>query len=932
MRNVGALLVMTITCPTFAADPKGIEFFEKRIRPVLNEHCLSCHSVEAEKNKKLKAGLYLDSRESILKGGDSGPSAVVGKPKDSLLVKAMHFDGDTKMPPKGKLPAAIVADFEQWVAMGLPDPRTSTGPKKQVGLSVEVGKNYWSYKPVVRPALPPSDPWAVNEIDRFVLAKLREKGLKPANDATSAILARRLYFDLTGLPPTPEQIDTFAKAHAQNAQVAIDALIDQLLASPAFGERWGRHWLDVARFAESLTLRGFVFNEAWRYRDYVIESFNRDVPFDRFVREQVAGDLMPAGSPDERQRQLTATSFLVLGNTNLEEQDKKLLRMDVVDEQLDVIGKGVLGQTITCARCHDHKFDPIPTRDYYAMAGILRNAKAMEHSNVSKWIEVPLPAPAAEEQKYKDHQKAVAALQARIKEAKAKNAPKTVAAKVLPVTDIAGIVVDDAQAKKVGEWQHSTHSGNYIGDGYVHDMNGGKGEKTLTFQPDLPQAGRYEVRLAYSPGTSRAEKVPVSVFSADGEKNIDVDMRKAPTIDGRYISLGEYRIEKNGQGYVIIETEGTTGHVTADAIVFIPLDKPLPKKDVVAKLNAPEGDPIKKMEAELKKLQENGPKRAMVMSVVEESKIEDARIHLRGSVQNLGDVVRRGFMQVATHGPSPSISDKQSGRLELANWLASSSNPLTARVYANRAWHWLFGAGIVRTVDNFGTTGEMPSHPELLDYLAQQFMSEGWSVKKLVREIVRSRTYRMSSDAMVKGDLDPENRLLWKANRRRLEAESIRDTMLTVSGKLSMERGGPTFPANLAADYGYKGSDNRRSVYQPMFRNALPEALEAFDMADPSLVTGKRNTSTVAPQALFMLNNPFPAEQARYAANRLLAEKHGDDKERLDRAYRLALGRLPTDREREVHARFVSSSQSPVDTWTSVFHALFASADFRFVE
>jgi hypothetical protein len=929
MRLVSAPIVAVIgifiAAPLSAAEP-GVEFFEKKIRPVLAEHCFKCHSADAEKAKKLKASLLLDSRDGVRKGGDSGPALVAGKVAESLIIQALKYDGDTKMPPSGKLPDAVIADFEQWVKMGAPDPRTATAGRKQVGMSVEEGRKFWAYQPLRPPSVPgvKNQDWALADIDRFILARLEAKGLKPAADAERAILARRVYYDLTGLPPSPEEVDAFV---ADKDPKAFEKLVDRLLESPHFGERWGRHWLDVARFGESLTLRGFILKEAWRYRDYVIDSFNRDVPFDRFIREQIAGDLLPAATIEDRRRQLIATTLLAMGNNNLEEQDKNQLRMDVVDEMLDVIAKGFLGQTVTCARCHDHKFDPIPTRDYYAMAGILRNAKAMEHANVSKWIEVPLPGSQEEEAAYRKHDEEVAKLQARIKTAKAKAGP--VVARILPVSEVPGIVVDDAQAKKVGEWQHSVHSGHYIGDGYLHDQNMAKGQKTLTFQPDLPNAGKYEVRLAYSPGTSRSDAVPVTVFSADGEKTIHVDMRKHPPIDDRWISLGEYRVERNGQAYIIIDNEGTKGHVTADAVTFIPLDKPMPK----AKGEKSKGDAdlVKQLEAELKRLQESGPKRQMAMTVVEEAKIEDAKVHVRGSVHNLGAVAPRGFLQVASFGKPPAMPPNQSGRVELANWIASKDNPLTARVMANRVWHWLFGSGIVRTVDNFGTTGEAPSHPELLDHLATRFIALDWSTKQLVREIVLSRTYRQSATNSAAASADPENRLFARANRRRMEAECIRDTMLVVSGKLSPDRGGPSYPATLAADYGYKGSDNRRSVYLPVFRNALPEALEAFDFADPSMVTGKRNVSTVAPQALYLLNHPFPVEQARHSAERLLAESHPDDAARIVRAYRLALGREPTAGEREIAMRFLAKRDAK-EAWAGVFHALFASADFRYVD
>jgi cytochrome c553 len=919
-----------------ADDPKGVEFFEKKVRPILVASCYECHSGQA---KKLKGGLLLDSREGVLKGGHQGPALVPGDAEKSLLVRAVRWqDEDLQMPPRQKLAEAQIADLVAWVRMGAPDPRSgkAAAPAKKAGMTVAEGKKFWAYAPLRKPALPPvrDASWPQTDLDRFVLAALEARGLRPAPPAERPVLLRRLYYDLVGLPPTPEEVDAFVRDGASDA---LERVVDRLLASPHFGERWGRHWLDVARFAESLTLRGFVFKEAWRYRDYVIASFNEDAPFDRFVREHVAGDLLPAASPEERRRQLVGTTFLVLGNTNLEEQDKKQLDMDVVDEQLEAIGRAFLAQTIGCARCHDHKFDPIPTRDYYALAGILKNARSLEHANVSKWLEMPLPTHPAREAELRKHEEAVAALEARIKAEKAKGEASAKGASpkpggVLAVADVPGIVVDDARAEKVGDWQSSTYSGTYIGAGYLHDKNAGKGEKSLTFQPELA-AGTYEVRFAYSPGTGRAKNVPVTILSAEGESMVAINQEEPPPIDGRYVSLGRFRFENN-QGYVIVSNEGTQGHVTADAMVFLPIGK------LETARPAPEAKPakdapveVKRLEAELKRLQETGPKRDLVMGVREETKIADVRIHHRGSVHTLGEPVPRGFLQVALAGPPPTLPPDQSGRLQLADWLAGAGNPLPSRVFVNRAWHWLFGAGIVRTTDNFGTTGEAPSHPELLDYLAVRFVEEGRSVKRLVRQLVLSSTYRMASaNAAPAGDKDPDNRLLWRMNRRRLDAECLRDTLLHVSGRLKTEAGGPTFPAGLASDYGYAHADTRRSVYVPAFRNALPDVFEVFDFADTSVVTGRRDVSTVAPQALFFMNNPFVLEQARHAAGRLLAEPHADDRSRLLRAYRRTLGRPPSEAEAGVALRFVAQGKDATAAWAGLFHALFASIEFRYVD
>ncbi|HWE01729.1 MAG TPA: DUF1553 domain-containing protein [Tepidisphaeraceae bacterium] len=801
---------------------------------------------------------------------------------------------------------------------------------------------YWSYRQIQHPIAPRvrDESWPSGDIDRFILANLESRGLQPAPDATPGVLIRRLYFDLVGVPPTPEAIGEFT--HDPSAD-RVERLVDKLLASPRFGQRWGRHWLDVARFGESLTLRGFLLKDAWRYRDYVIDAFNRDRPFDQFMREQVAGDLLPADSIDDRRRQLIATEYLVLGNVNLEEQDKKQLEMDVVDEQINAISSGFLAQTIGCARCHDHKFDPISTRDYYAMAGILHSTQAMEHANVSKHLEIPLPVDPARETILKKHETAVADLQMKIAQARQSLAraagPNGIVGKVVAVADLPGIVVDDAHARRVGTWKHSTFVKSYIGDGYLSDDNDRVESKTLTFSPEAIESGTYEVRFAYTPGGNRASNVAVTVFSADGDKKTVVDERMAPPADGHFISLGRHNFEKGGQAYVLVSNEDADGRVTADAVQFLPADATgagaVAGSSAARSRASAANDPrVKKLEAELKTLIAAGPARETIEGVRESKQISDTRVHIRGNVHSLGDVVPRGFLHVISMTSTPVIGPGESGRRELGEWLADPQNPLPARVMANRAWHWLFGAGIVRTVDNFGTTGEQPSDPQLLDYLATRFVADKWSLKSLVRRIVLSHAYRLSSaDDARNRAADPENRRVWRMNRRRLDAECIRDAMLTISGQLSDEAGGPSYKPGLTADFGYRQNARCASVYLPAFRNAAPELFEAFDCADPSVSTGRRNVSTVAPQALFMLNSAFVIDQASHAAAELLADKTcTDDASRVVRAYRLTLSREPTERELKLMLEFVKDSNGAGarDGWAMVFHALFASIDFRY--
>jgi len=814
---------------------------------------------------------------------------------------------------------------------------------KRVTNDIEAGRKHWAYQPFKAPAIPEVTDanWPANDVDRFILAKLESMGLQPGPDTKKITLVRRLYFDLVGLPPTPEEIARFVDDKSPDAY---ENLVDRLMESPRFGERWGRHWLDVARYAESMSLRGRLLKHAWRYRDYVIDAFNDDLPYDQFLRQQLAGDLLEATSVDAQRRNLIATTYLMMGDALLENQDKSQLDMDYVDEQLDAIGQGLLAQTIACARCHDHKFDPIPTRDYYAMAGILKNVQWLKHGNVSNFMEKPLPLSEETKQELEVHDASVARLKSEIKTLKAKLellSPKTYP-KIVAASSLPGIVVDDDDVLVVGKWTHSVHSKHYIGKRYIHDANKGKGDKTLSFVPKLPGDGEYEVRFAYSHGGGRASNVPVTVFSAAGEKTIIVDMRKTPPLEERFISLGTFRFEATEQSRVLISNEGTNGVLTADAVQFLPVDNDTTvttrsASQVAKELAVAEQKELKtkmaKLTTDLSALQKRKPAPEMVQSFNEKSKPTDMKINIRGNIDNLGAIAPRGVLQVANYGPAPKMPTNASGRLELADWIVDPANPLTARVMTNRVWHWLFGEGLVRTVDNFGTTGESPSHPELLDHLAVQFVQQGWSVKKLIRAIALSKTYRLSS-ARGEQREDPENRLLAHVNHRRLDAEALRDTMLSVSGALDLEMGGATFASNLKTDVDFRFEEPRRSVYVPVFRSSLPELFEVFDFANTSLVTGRRTLSTVAPQALFMMNHPFVRAQAKLTAERLLDDSQPKEAQRIDHAYLRILGRHATVAEISLSQEFlksVATEKNQVEAWTQMVHSMFSTIDFRYI-
>jgi hypothetical protein len=948
-------------------DKAALAFFESKIRPVLVKDCYSCHSAETKKGPK--GGLLLDTREGLLRGGESGKAVVPGKPTESLLLKALHGDGVPEMPPPGrnrKLSPEVIADFEKWVKMGAPDPRNGKAATV-AGLDIAKGREFWSFKPVMAHAAPAvkNATWATSDIDRFVLAALEAKGLSPAPDADARTLVRRVYIDLTGLPPSPEDVGAFVNDKSPDALAKV---VDRLLASPRYGERWGRHWLDLARYADSNGKdENLTFHEAYLYRDYVIKSFNQDKPFNRLIVEQLAGDLLPANSVAERDELLTATGFLVLGPKVLAERDKPKLRMDVVDEQIDTIGKSFMGLTLGCARCHDHKFDPVPTADYYAMAGILMSTHTVDgnklgNAAVSGWMLRPLGGPEPEKvvASRKAYETRLKKVQDEIKTVKATLTVAQGKATMRVPGSLAGITIDDKDAKLVGAWKASQYTKPYVGDGYVHDDKAGKGEKTATFTPKLPKAGEYEVLIAYTGGTSREKAVPVTIVFDGAEKTITIDQTKAPKIDGLFHSLGKFKFQAGEAGSVTIANRGTEGHVIVDAVRFVPVGElaknPEMGMGVLSEVKAAIAEnevKLKKLETEEAAIKKDAPPAPkMVMAVRDEAKIEDAKINVRGNPYQLGAVAPRGFLQVATT-TKPTLPTMQSGRKELAEWIASDANPLTARVAVNRVWYHLFGSGIVRTVDNFGIQGEKPSHPELLDYLAAKFVKDGWSHKKLVREIVLSHAYRVgvkADEALVKAD--PENRLFGRANRRRVEAEVIRDTMLAVSGKLDLVGGGPVvshFP-DRAIDNDSKGGFNtdtilKRAVFLPVIRNDLTPLFEVFDFADPDVADGQRDTTTVSTQALYLMNSTFANAHAKLTAERLITESK-DDAKRVELLFRRALGRAPSAVETEKATKFVAEYQKTIETlptgqrpknpelaaWTAVCLSVFGCNEFRFVE
>ena len=931
------LLVFLLTLSAGLAEQRT-DFFEKKIRPVLSMSCYECHSA---KSKSLKAGLLLDRKAGWVKGGKNGAVIHPGKPDESILMNALKYDNhELQMPPSGKLSETVLADFEKWISMGAPDPRNSSmeevfavgGLKAK---SLKEGREFWAFKPIKLPLLPAvqKGEWIQDEIDRYILRGIEEHDLEPSQKAKPTTLLRRIFFDLTGLPPSPQDIKDYQNSSSQES---FENVVNKLLESPRFGERWGRHWLDVARYADTTGGgRNNPFPNSHRYRDYVINSFNNDKPFDQFIIEQIAGDLMPSSTDEEYNEKLTGTGFLALGPHNYELQDKELLRMEVVDEQLTAVGKAFMGLTMDCARCHDHPFDPISITDYYSMAGIFRSTNSLVPGNVAGFHERELRDEFGEQREQYDQ--TLASLEKRLKDAV--NLFKALGGKesnsntrsLDPLT-LEGIVVDELAVMKKGNWKLSTHTPGYVGSGYHHDNNTGKGNKSITYRANISKGGEYDVQVSYTDGSNRSKKTPITVMHADGEQKIYIDQTKPPAILGTFTSVGVFRFEPIERDVVQITTEGTEGYVIADAIRLVAIenkygvpnfsDKPKETEhDLVAQKKLADAQKsVEKLKGEIEiHKRSQPPKVAKVMSVLEQEKTGDWHIHLRGGIRNLGPLVERGFLKVAIPKGASSVAeipDSSSGRLQLAKWIASSNNPLPARVYANRIWHHLFGRGIVASTDNFGEMGDRPTHPELLDYLAKYLIENNWSSKSLIRKIVLSSTYQMTTNvSAIAQKIDPENNLFSRQNRKRLEAEAIGDAMLLAGGQISANH--PVL-------------EKRRFIFQKLNRNNLSELFEVFDYPNPGLVSGNRNISSVPTQALYMMNNEFVIKQARLVSEIIEKKETNDLNGKITLAFLKCLGRLPNAEEMKTSLLFLEKKFHKVSL-EGLVHSLLACLDFRYL-
>jgi hypothetical protein len=1125
-----------LVAPAWAAektpdDPAGIEFFENKVRPALVQHCGQCHGAE-----KQEANLQLDRFNSILKGGDQGPAVVPGDADSSLLIKAIGYaDLDLQMPPKGKLPAPVIADLTRWVKIGAPGPKDdgqAASPHKPA-FNLDERRKFWAFQPL-KPAAPPemkNKNWAQSTIDRFILARLEAAGLAPTAEADPRTMIRRLSFDLLGLPPTAEEVEEFvrrldAATTPEATNKVYSELIDQFLASPRFGERWARHWLDLVRYAET---RGHEFDylipNAWQYRDYVIRALNADVPYDQFVTEHIAGDLM---NPPRLNLQsgfnesILGTGFWCLGEEVHSPVDICADEMDRIDNKIDVMTKTFLGLTVACARCHDHKFDAISTKDYYALGGFLLSAsyrqapfETMEHNRrVAEQLrdldEASRPKVvqavaesqqrvltrlanyllAAREQirrksnsaktpldeellaKWVDHLKKAAKdtsdpfhLWARVAGDHRELSAEQFVELLKPLaTDAKSQIQQTASALKAvtvavdygqldsHDWLQDGHSfgprpvqpgdirlssdprrpiakifsyaaaeidprwnglklapGTETDAGRVNWLQAGQMLRTPTFtvtrgrlaylvrgsghafasveqhrmingplhgalvkswkgtdkfqwiEHDLSAYKGRRVHIEFSPqDPADKDQTPAGLairMIVDGDSRpADIDgpnpllvsllndqsITSPETLASAYqrlLTAANDRLAKNA----IHNSDNAVGYAAiAQWMVSHPDLVTLLNDRIDQRLMAasqPFIDQQAKLVADIQRVSHTAP-------VLLDGNGVDGTVLIRGNHRTPGEASPRRFLEAIAGAEQRSIA-VGSGRLELAHQMTNPAHPQVPRVIVNRVWHHLFGRGLVASVDNFGVLGEEPSHPELLDFLAGEFVREGWSIKRLIRQIVLSRTYRMASTPTEPGETtDPQNRLLHRMNLKRLEGEAIRDSILAISGRLNETMYGPSVPVHLTAFMDGRGKpasgsldgDGRRSIYIKVRRNFLSPMFQAFDFPTPFTTIGRRSVSNVPAQALVMMNSPLVVSEAKRWAQRVLSASEKSNDERIDSMYVAAFARQPIDNERRAASAFLDEqaqlygcNTTDVRVWTDLAHVLMNVKEFIYV-
>ena len=938
MLKFAVAATVACTAPVFAQDkpltPEENDYFESKIRPALIEHCHKCHS--GDKDAKIKGGFQLDSKAGLLKGGSTGPGLVAGQPDRSLIIKAMrHTDPNLQMPPKDKVPDSVLADFENWVRMGAPDPRSGKAAAiLKTDEDLAKAKKHWAFQPVVKPEPPKPKAhlksWIQNDIDLFVLTKLEEKGLFPTPSADKWTLVRRAYFDLLGMPPTAKEAEEFV---ADESKDAWPKLIDKLLASPHYGERWGRYWLDIARYADT---RGGNNNNrmgdnrlvhAFTYRDWVVNAINDDMPYDKFLKYQIAADAMPGTEA----KHLAALGFITLNRATNNKAEE-------IDDRIDALTRGTMSFSVYCARCHDHKFDPIPTKDYYSLYGVFDSST---YSMGAKPVIQKIEDTAA----YRDYTAKKALNEARL-EAYRQGAVATF------VGEARGKTIDYLLAV------HYSNLGNtnYQFAGRQADQQRFETLTKLQFEVAGPWKRFLDQRVK--------AKDPIFIPWGDYAKLLEVDEVSDKEFTAKSRDLAEKYMSKDGipmkglnplvakafstpvASFRIVTERYAKLFRDADAAWFsaVVLDAKKKKGDDDSTLKKladpaqeqlrqvfygsyPQASPVNVSYAQLSRFDNNriangeavftlqgdqldsnhpgAPLRAMAIS--DASTPRNAKVAIKGDPRNLGPEAPRQFLEVLNPNRKP-FSSKNSGRAELAEEIASKNNPMTVRVLINRVWMNHFGGALVRTPTDFGVRADDPTHPELLNYLSAWVMENDWSVKKLHKLVMTSATYMQGSDDRAKPMLnDPANLYVWKMNRRRLDFEGFRDSLLTVSGKLDPKLGGP--PVRITPEGGnpmqYKDDPYRRTIYGYIDRGNLSSIFRTFDFANPDATTGQRFNSTVPQQALYLMNSPFVGDLARSIVHRDDVKNKVDEEQRIEMLYQICFQRMPTSLETKVGMRFL---------------------------
>ena len=1041
-----------------ADDNVGLEFFESKIRPVLVQHCYECHAADS---KPLQAGLRLDTREAMRKGGDTGPSVVPNAIDESLIVAALKYE-DYEMPPSGRLPDSVIQDFETWINMGAPDPREGKAVAAQAGIDFDKAVEFWAFQRPVKAPLPTVNDtsWPHNEIDHFVLARLEQESLPPVPQADRRTLIRRATFDLLGLPPTPAEVDAFL---ADDSPDAYAKLIDRLLSSPHYGERWGRYWLDVARYADDQahTFSVKPNDQAWRYRQWVIESFNADMPYNEFARLQIAGDLLDDHSGYDRYK---ALGYFGLGAVYYKNSDKAKAEADELDDRVDTLTRGFLGLTVSCARCHDHKFDPIPTSDYYSLAGIFNSSPLKTIPLVDSSVVVAYDEG---QQRLKQSEKRLNDRTKEQRELQAEGQLNRVSDYVLAIwkqrvarahqQSLSNKQLAEEMGLKeslIGRWAEflkREKSQRHVALGDWHALSEPTAETPQDQIPEAVQraAESFEQYLQdvlderdgtgpVSPPSNGAPiwtsplltrdrpSVPIDVeltdakelylvitdagdgkscdhadwidprlVTANGEvKLTDLKWRFANPgygtvnidrgISGAPLQIGDQKFENGlgthapcviaydlpegtqrfqaiagldrsgtsqGSGATVnfmLFTSAPPASVTADSDNAnssgkdrkLSKDKAellkdvfgdgglfrLPDAEFMSALSEVDQAELQELKQTLEEARKSAPPMYPAAHAIHDANPKDMPIFLRGNPARKGDVAPRQFLRVLA-GADRQPYEQGSGRRELAEDIASDDNPLTARVIVNRVWQHHFGKGLVGTPSNFGALGDRPTHPELLDWLAVDFMEQGWSLKTLHRKIMLSATYMLSSEhSEQNSEIDAEARLLWRMNRRRLDVEAWRDALLAVSGNLDPTLGGENVPL----------TGVRRTVYTKVSRHDLDELLRLFDFPDANVTSAKRTVTTVPQQQLFVLNSEFMVSQSKALAHRLQSSADSES-ERIETAFKLLFGRAPSEQELQIGLTFLSTAtedqqEQKLNAWEQYAQVLLSLNEFMYID